>query len=210
MDILEYEALVKKIAGKYSRYGDYDDLYQAGMMGLLKALKEYKPGIAKFSTYAYTWIIGEITTYIRENQTLKKSKDIIRLSRQIEKCRELLFQKLQREPTDLEISLITEIDEEKIREIRILNQNTESLDYITEESSESLYNSIKTYDINIDSEHLDLKNELSKLSEDERNLIYDRYYQGYTQSELSKELGMSQVQISRKEAKILQKLKVKL
>ena len=210
MDILEYEALVKKIASKYSRYGDYDDLYQAGMMGLLKALKEYKPGIAKFSTYAYTWIIGEITTYIRENQTLKKSKDIIRLSRQIEKCRELLFQKLQREPTDLEISLITEIDEEKIREIRILNQNTESLDYITEESSESLYNSIKTYDINIDSEHLDLKNELSKLSEDERNLIYDRYYQGYTQSELSKELGMSQVQISRKEAKILQKLKVKL
>ena len=210
MDILEYEALVKKIASKYSRYGDYDDLYQAGMMGLLKALKEYKPGIAKFSTYAYTWIIGEITTYIRENQTLKKSKDIIRLSRQIEKCRELLFQKLQREPTDLEISLITEIDEEKIREIRILNQNTESLDYITEESSESLYNSIKTYDMNIDSEHLDLKNELSKLSEDERNLIYDRYYQGYTQSELSKELGMSQVQISRKEAKILQKLKVKL
>ncbi len=210
MDILEYEALVKNIVNKYSYYGDYEDLYQAGMMGLLKALKEYKPGIAKFSTYAYTWIIGEITTFIRENQPLKKSKDFIRLNKRIERCRELLSQKLGREPTDLEVSLITEIDEDKIREIRILNQQTESLDYMTEDNFDNLYNSIKMYDNNLDDSYLDLKNELGKLEKDEQEIIKARYYEGYTQSEISKQLGISQVQVSRKESKILQKLKVNL
>ena len=210
MDILEYEALVKNIVNKYSYYGDYEDLYQAGMMGLLKALKEYKPGIAKFSTYAYTWIIGEIKTFIRENQPLKKSKDFIRLNKRIERCRELLSQKLGREPTDLEVSLITEIDEDKIREIRILNQQTESLDYMTEDNFDNLYNSIKMYDNNLDDSYLDLKNELGKLEKDEQEIIKARYYEGYTQSEISKQLGISQVQVSRKESKILQKLKVNL
>ena len=210
MDILEYEALVKNIVNKYSYYGDYEDLYQAGMMGLLKALKEYKNGIAKFSTYAYTWIIGEITTFIRENQPLKKSKDFIRLNKRIERCRELLSQKLGREPTDLEVSLITEIDEDKIREIRILNQQTESLDYMTEDNFDNLYNSIKMYDNNLDDSYLDLKNELGKLEKDEQEIIKARYYEGYTQSEISKQLGISQVQVSRKESKILQKLKVNL
>ena len=210
MDILEYEALVKNIVNKYSYYGDYEDLYQAGMMGLLKALKEYKPGIAKFSTYAYTWIIGEITTFIRENQQIKKSKDFIRLNKRIERCRELLSQKLGREPTDLEVSLITEIDEDKIREIRILNQQTESLDYMTEDNFDNLYNSIKMYDNNLDDSYLDLKNELGKLEKDEQEIIKARYYEGYTQSEISKQLGISQVQVSRKESKILQKLKVNL
>ena len=179
-------------------------------MGLLKALKEYKPGIAKFSTYAYTWIIGEITTFIRENQPIKKSKDFIRLNKRIERCRELLSQKLGREPTDLEVSLITEIDEDKIREIRILNQQTESLDYMTEDNFDNLYNSIKMYDNNLDDSYLDLKNELGKLEKDEQEIIKARYYEGYTQSEISKQLGISQVQVSRKESKILQKLKVNL
>ncbi|MBR4618823.1 MAG: sigma-70 family RNA polymerase sigma factor [Bacilli bacterium] len=209
-EILEYENLVRNIIKKYNYYGDYEDLYQAGMMGLMKALKEYKPGGAKFSTYAYTWIIGEVTNFIRENQPIKKSRDIIRLSRQVEKCREIMYQKLGREPTDLEVSLITEIDEEKIREIRMLNQKTESLDYAIEDNEESLYNSIKVYDNNLDCSHLDLKEQLNKLDEDEKKLIYARYYDGYTQSELSKSLGISQVQVSRKENKILEKLRVKL
>ena len=209
-EILEYENLVRSIINKYNYYGDYEDLYQAGMMGLMKAMKEYKPNGAKFSTYAYTWIIGEVTSFIRENQPIKKSKDVIRLSKQIEKCREIMYQKLGREPTDLEVSLMTEIDEEKIREIRILNQKTESLDYVTLENEESLYNSIKVYDNNLDSSHLDLKEELNKLDDEEKRLIYARYYDGYTQSELSKNLGISQVQVSRKENKILEKLRVKL
>lgn len=209
-DILQYENLVRKIISKYNYYGDYEDLYQVGMMGLMKALKNYKYKGAKFSTYAYQYIIGEVTSFIRENNPIKISKDVIRLSKEINKCREVLYQKLGRTPTDLEVSLITEIDEEKIAEIREVMKQVESLDYVNEENSESVYNSISVDDYNLDSTHLDLQNELNNLEKEERDLIYKRYYEGYTQSELSEYLGMSQVQISRKESKVLEKLKVKL
>lgn len=209
-DILEYENLVRKIISKYNYYGDYEDLYQVGMIGLMKALKNYKYEGAKFSTYAYQYIIGEVTSFIRENNPIKISKDVVRLSKEINKCREVLYQKLGRTPTDLEVSLITKIDEEKIAEINELMKQVESLDYVNEENSESVYNSISVNDYNLDSSHLDLKNELNNLEQEERDLIYKRYYEGYTQSELSEYLGMSQVQISRKESKVLEKLKVKL
>ena len=209
-EILDYENLVRKIISKYNYYGDYEDLYQVGMMGLIKALKNYKYNGAKFSTYAYQYIIGEVTNFIRENNPIKISKDVVRLSKEINKCREVLYQKLGRTPTDLEVSLITEIDEDKIAEINEVMRQVESLDYVNEENSESVYNSISVNDYNLDSTHLDLKNELNNLDEEERELIYKRYYEGYTQSELSKSLGMSQVQISRKENKVLEKLKVKL
>lgn len=209
-DILQYENLVRSIINKYRYYGDYEDLYQAGMMGLAKAIKNYKKKDAKFSSYAYDYIIGEVTTFMRENTNIRMSRDVIRLSKKIEKYRELLYQKLGRKPTNLEISLMTEIEEDKIREIELLTKTVESLDYVTEERKDDFYNSVKVFDNNLDSTHLDLKEGLNNLPIEERKFIYDRYYKGYTQSELSKELGISQVQVSRKETKILEKLKVKL
>ena len=70
-EILDYENLVRKIISKYNYYGDYEDLYQVGMMGLMKALKNYKYEGAKFSTYAYQYIIGEVTTFIREKKIIQ-------------------------------------------------------------------------------------------------------------------------------------------
>ena len=135
---------------------------------------------------------------------------MIRLSKKIDEYRELLYQKLGRKPTDLEISLMTEIDEEKIKEVDLLTKTVESLDYVKENEESTLYDYVKTYDKNLNSDYIDLKEELNQLPEEERKLIYDRYFRGYTQSELSEKLGISQVQVSRKENKILQKLKVKL
>lgn len=209
-NILEYENLVRSIINRYKYYGDYEDLYQAGMMGLAKALKNYKEKDAKFSSYAYDYIIGEVTQFMRENTNIRVSRDMIRLSKKIEEYRELLYQKLGRKPTDLEISLMTEIDEEKIKEVELLTKNVESLDYVKENDESTLYDFVKIYDKNLNSDYLDLKEVLKQLPEEERKLIYDRYFRGYTQSELSEELGISQVQVSRKENKILQKLKVKL
>ena len=65
--ILQYENLVRSIISKYTYYGDYEDLYQVGMMGLVKACKNYKESTAKFSTYAYKYILGEVNTFIRES-----------------------------------------------------------------------------------------------------------------------------------------------
>lgn len=181
------------------------------MIGLIDASKKFDPSFGiKFSTYAYKYVVGEVTKYIRENTNLKLSRDIIRLKTSIEKTKDLLRQKLSREPTNLEISLILEIDEEKIDEINAISTQVKSLDYCADEERDNLYNSIRVEEKQMNPSILDLNEEISKLQEEERKIIYSRYYYDMTQSEISKELGISQVQVSRKESKILEKLKTKL
>lgn len=181
------------------------------MMGLINASKKFDPNIGvKFSTYAYKYILGEVAKYIRENNSFKISRDTLRLKSSIEKSKDLLRQKLLREPTTLELSLILEIDEEKIEEIEKLQTKADSLDYCFEDSEDSLYNVIQVEEKQICPGILDLKEELSKLPDEEKQIIYSRYYYDMTQNEVSKRLGISQVQVSRKETKVLEKLKSRL
>lgn len=209
--ILEQEKLVYSIINRYNGYYDKDDLYQVGMIGLIDASKKFNSSFGvKFSTYAYNYVLGEVTKYMRENNNLKLSKDILKLKQTIIKTRDILRQKLLREPTTTELSLFMEIDEEKIEEIESITQEVKSLDFCYQEENDNLYNSVKVEEKDILPDILDLKNEIAKLNEEEKQIIYSRYYCDLTQSETSKELGMSQVQVSRKEAKILQKLKTKL
>ncbi len=205
--ILNNEGLVRSIANKFNGYFDMEDLYQVGRMGLIKASKKYNPNQGEFTTYAYTYVFGEINKYIRENNNLKISKETIKLKRSITKARDLMRQRLSREPTTLELSLYLEIDEEKIMEIDQINQETKSLDYTQDEDSMSLYDSVQTTDKETAPEILDLKQELGNLDQNELQLIYSRYYMDMTQTETSKQLGMSQVQVYRKERKVLEKLK---
>ncbi len=166
---------------------------------------------AKFSTYAYYYVLGEVTKYLREDRTIKVSRDLIKLNQSIEKARELLRQKLLREPTDIEISLFLNVDEEKIMMAKNALMFTKSLDeMVDDEERVSYYNSIKTYDKEMDENIMDLNGELARLSLEDRQIIYDHYYNGYTQSEISQSMGISQVQVSRREGKILEKLKVRL
>ena len=207
--LLDYEGLIYSIINKYTRKFDKDDLFQVGMIGLIEAYKNYQDSFnTKFSTYAYYYVLGEVNKYIRDSSSLKVSKDLLKLSKSIIKARELMQQKLGREPTNLEISLFLEIDEEKITEALNATEVVSSLDYQVEE--EQLYNYIKVEDNSMNADILDLKDALKELSTEERNLILARYYEELTQMETSKELGISQVQVSRKEAKVLQKLKTKL
>ncbi len=209
--ILENEKLVYSIINKYHGYYDKEDLYQVGMIGLIDASKKFDDSVGvKFSTYAYKYILGEVTKYMRENNGLKISRDILKLKQSVTKAKNLLQQKLSREPSINEISLFLEIDEKKIEEIENITQDIKSLDFCYQEESENLYNSVKTEEKNFQPEILDLKNELEKLDSLEKKIIYSRYYYDLTQCETSKELGMSQVQVSRKETKILQKLKTRL
>ncbi|MBQ2639515.1 MAG: sigma-70 family RNA polymerase sigma factor [Bacilli bacterium] len=209
-DILEYESLVYGIINKYKNF-DRDDLYQVGMIGLMDAKKNYKKEInTKFSTYAYFYIMGKVKEYIRKSNPYKISKDIIKLNKSIEKATDIMSQRLGRNPTDLELSLFLEIDEQKIIDTRLALQNIKSLDYYYDDENTDLYNSIKIEDKNTNSDILDLKEAINKLNDEDKNLIIDRYFNDLTQTEISKELGMSQVQVSRKETKILQKLKATL
>lgn len=209
-DLLEYENLVYSIINKYVSYFDRDDLYQAGMIGLIDAYKHYDSSFdVKFSSYAYYYIVGEVTKFVRENRNVKVSKDMIKLSQSIERTRDVMRQRLGREPTDAEVSLFMEIDEEKIGEVRTVMQEVQSLDFAYDEDV-SLYNSVMSFDDGTSADVLDLRTEVGKLDEAERQLISVRYYQDMTQSEASKCLGMSQVQVSRKEGKILEKLRQRL
>jgi RNA polymerase sporulation-specific sigma factor len=181
------------------------------MIGLINASKNFNEEIGvKFSTYAYTYILGEVTKYMREDRKIKVSRDVVKLKKSITKTKDYLRQKLLREPTNLEISLILEIDEEKISEIEMITSEVKSLDYSYTDDDINLYHSIKIEDKDTNCSILDLRKSIQNLSDDEKKLIYSRYYCDLTQRETSEELGISQVQVSRKETKILQKLKKQL
>ena len=209
--ILDYEKLVYDIIKRYTNYYDKEDLYQAGMLGLAKAYTKYNNDYnTKFSTFAYFYIKGEVCSYIRENNGIKVNKELLKINKSLEKAKEVLSQRLQRTPTDKELAHFLEIDEKLIEEAKAISMPIESLDNNQDDSSINLYNYIKTEDKNLNSDIIDLKVELNKLSDEEKSIIYDRYYKDLTQSEISNNLGMNQVQVSRKEKKILQKLKTRL
>lgn len=209
-NLLEYENLVYSIINKYSNYFDRDDLYQVGMMGLIDAYKHFDEEFGvNFSSYAYYYIVGEVTKFVRENRSVKVSKEMIKLGNSIEKTKDVMRQRLGREPTDTEVALFLEIDEEKIIDVNNAMKEVQSLDFAYDEDV-TLYNSVMRFDNETKAEVLDLRREIDKLESDEKQLIMTRYYQDMTQSEASKYLGMSQVQVSRKEGKVLEKLRQRL
>jgi len=213
--IMEYEWIIHTIMKRFSSYttSSKEDLYQVGILALLKAYQNFDPNYGvKFSSYAYPYVLGEISKYVKDDRSIHVSHDVIKLNASLERAKDILTQKLMRAPTLEELSLFLDIDQEKIVQIVQAKMSTlyvKSLDYTLneEEDSMNLYHSIKKEESSYDPDILDLKDALVKLGEEERKLIYSRYYQDMTQSETSAILGMSQVQVSRKEAKILQKLK---
>lgn len=210
-ELLNYEGLVYGIIQRYTKYFEKDDLYQAGMVGLINAYHNFDSGQGtKFSTYAYYYVLGEVRKFVREAGLVKVSSDLVKLNQSIEKVREVMSQRLGREPTTTEISLFLEVDEEKIEEARVAALDVRSLDYSVDEELPEFYNSVAAFDTETTPDILDLRSEIAKLPEEEKSLIIARYYEDMTQSEASRELGISQVQVSRKEGKILEKLRVAL
>lgn len=210
--ILEQEKLIYSVVHKFSNYYEKDDLYQVAVIGLDKACKSYNSfENTKFSTYAYNYIRWEILDYIRKDRSIKISKDVISLNKKIESVKEMMTQKLQRVPTDLELSLMLDIDEDKIAEVKRQVELVKSLDYcLNEEENMNLYDCLKSEEVAYNAEIQDLKTELNALDDDEKLLIKSRYYEDMTQQETSNILGMSQVQVYRKEQKILKKLEKRL
>ena len=208
---LNYIGLVKNITSKYNFRSDYDDLFQAGMVGLQTALQKYDSSKeTNFTDYAYLWIKGEVLKAINNDYGVHMPSDVYKLSKDIKETREYLSQNLGREPTTFEISYMLGESEEKI--ISVMNAITTpySLDNSYLDDDYNLYNKIalieKGYDVGV----LDLKEAINNLEESERELITSRYYQDMTQKETAETLGMSQVQVSRKETKILEKLRTKI
>ena len=194
--------LIYKIASSF--YGiEMEDLYQAGVLGLLKAYKNYKEnGKTKFSTYAYDYIYGEMYTLVN-NKTIKINKDILKLYRLIEKTRFSLAQKLNHIPSNKEVASFLEMKEEVINEAIMAGKDIMSID---NEKEMSFYETLKIDEkINVDNQIL-ISEGLEMLSNDEKKIIKARFYEDMTQSEVAKKLAMTQVMVSRYEKKGLHKM----
>jgi len=206
--IINNERLIYSIANYFKNYQSKEDLYQAGCLGLVTAYKKYDPSInCKFTTYAYPYILGEMRKLVREDKGLKISREITKLNLKIEKAYVLLSQKLMKEPSVEEIAHFLEIPEFYVSEAILSLNKIKSIDEpVSNEGREFTLQDVIGKSENID-ELIMLKELLQGLNNEEKEIIKNRYIKDYTQSETSKIIGISQVQVSRKEQKVLQKLK---
>ena len=209
--IMNNERLIYSIANYFKNYQAKEDLYQAGCLGLITAYKKYDPNMnCKFTTYAYPYILGEMRRLVREDKGLKISREITKLNLKIEKAYVLLTQKLMKEPSIEEISRFLEIPEFYVSEAILSLNKIKSIDEpVNDEGRDFTLQDVIGKSENID-ELIMLKELLQGLNSEEKAIIDNRYMKDYTQSETSKLVGMSQVQVSRKEQKVLQKLKQKM
>ena len=209
--IINNERLIYSIANYFKNYNSKEDLYQAGCLGLITAYKKYNPNMnCKFTTYAYPYILGEMRKLVREDKGLKISREITKLNLKIEKAYVLLTQKLMKEPSIEEIARFLEIPEFYVSEAILSLNKIKSIDEpVTDGGRDFTLQDVIGKSENID-ELIMLKELLQGLNSEEKAIIDNRYMKDYTQSETSKLVGMSQVQVSRKEQKVLQKLKQKM
>lgn len=207
-EILKYENIVYSIINKYTYYFDSDDLYQVGMIGLINAFNNYQDDKnTKFSSYAYFYVLGTVKEYIRNTNMMKVSKELVKINTKVEKAREVLTQRLGKVPDDDDIALFLEIDVNLVREASEANSMIESIE---NDEGLSILNTFGYTEDYYRDDIQDLKNEIEKLSSYEQDIIYKRYTEGLTQSQVSKELGINQVKVSRTEKEILTKLRTRL
>lgn len=209
--------LVTSISKKFTNRGyEYEDIYQIGCMGLVKAIKNFDEKYnVKFSTYAVPMIIGEIKRFIRDDGMIKVSRNVKSLAKKLHFDKEALTKKLNREPTVEELAQFSGMDKE---EILFALESSASMQYLYEvihqdDGSPVLLidklseNAIEDKNI---TEKLALKEALRNLDTKSRQIIVLRYFKDKTQIQVAKMLGISQVQVSRIEKKVLQEMRKQL
>lgn len=207
--IKDNKKLICSIIKKYTKYYEFDDLYQVSVIGIIKAYQNYNNNYnVKFTTYAYKYILSEIINFVNNSKLIKVSRDYNKIYKKILETRTILTQKLMKEPTTRELSLFLEIDENIINDVLRYKDEIKSLDEVLSEDDKklTLLDKISSNN-NLEYDYLELKEELNNLPKEERELINLRYFECLTQSEIAKMYGTNQVQISRNEQKILKKLK---
>ncbi|HEU5140933.1 MAG TPA: RNA polymerase sporulation sigma factor SigF [Bacillales bacterium] len=204
--------LVWSIVQRFLNRGyEADDLFQIGCIGLLKSVDKFDLSYdVKFSTYAVPMIIGEIQRFIRDDGTVKVSRSLKETGNKVRKKKDELAKKFGRDPTVNEIAEELDLSPEDVvmaqEAVRAPSSIHETvyendgdpitlLDQMADESEGKWFDKIA------------LKEAVRHLNERERLIVYLRYYKDRTQSEVADRLGISQVQVSRLEKKILVQIK---
>jgi RNA polymerase sporulation-specific sigma factor len=206
--------LVRSVVRRFLNRGcEYDDLIQIGSIGLLKAIKKFDSSYnVRFSTYAIPMIIGEIKRFLRDDGIIKVSRSLKEIANRAHITKETLEKDYGREPTISEIASVLEISKEDLVVAMESVQSTGSLYETIHQDDGSPILLIDRISCNEgeDIEVIDrlaLKEVLSALEPKERQIIMLRYFKDMTQCQVAKVLGMSQVQVSRVEKKIIGKLR---
>ncbi len=206
--ISSHMGLIRKIANKFYNVSK-EELVQVGVIGLLKAYQNYKDTkSAKFSTYAYPYIFGEMYQLVNANKDIKLSRDTLKLYKLVEKTRYELAQRFGRIPSDLEVAQFLELDYHLVREAVWASSAMISLD---DEASEMNLHEIiadqNTMDVDL---KIDIDDSFKVLEDQEKEIIKARYFDDLTQSEIAKKLHITQVMVSRYEKKAMEKMKMAL
>ena len=214
--IEENSPLVKSVIKRFKGKGiEYDDLYQLGCVGFLKAIKNFNTDFnVKFSTYVVPMVIGEIKRFMRDDGEIKVSRAIKSLNLKISKFIENFLKEHMRKPTTKEIAKEFNIDESEV--IFTMDSAKMPISMFTtydDDSNKGQYLIDRFMQTGDNEEVLDsisLKEALSSLDERDKKIVLLRFFRDKTQSEIANVLNISQVQVSRLECKIIEKMREKL
>ncbi len=215
--ITENLGLVWAVARRFLGRGyELEDLYQIGCIGLMKCIDKFDLSYeVKLSTYAVPMISGEIKRFLRDDGMVKVSRTLKETAYKVKRMREEIVNQTGIEPKLEEISQRLEIDVEEIVAALEANVEVESIHKtIYENDGNSIYLIDKLAAEEDEKEevinHMLVEDLIKGLEETEEKIIRMRYYENKTQTEIAKEIGVSQVQVSRMEKKILLKMREKL
>lgn len=209
--IRENIGLVHSCARHFRGRGvEYDDLFQAGCLGLVKAVDHFDPerGV-KFSTYAVPVILGEIRRLFRDGGAVKVGRGLKELSLRAMRCSCEFSEREGRTPTVQELADLLGVSAEEAAQALGAAQVPLSLTAAEEDGGGQIDVGVESGDDRI-AELLSLKQVVTELEPRDRSIIIFRYFQNRTQTETASALGMTQVQVSRRERKILKELQLKL
>lgn len=191
-----------------------DDLFQIGCIGLLKSVDKFDLSYdVKFSTYAVPMIIGEIQRFLRDDGTLKVSRSLKEMANKVRKTKDELSKRFGRLPTIKEVAEELEVTPEEVVFAQEANKPLSSIhETVFENDGDPITLMDQIADDTQDKwfDKLALNEAIGTLNKRERLIIYLRYYRDQTQSEVAVRLGISQVQVSRLEKKILKIIKAQI
>ena len=205
--------LVLSVIQRFAGRGENpDDLFQVGVIGLIKAIDNFDPKLdVRFSTYGVPMIIGEIRRYLRDNNAVRVSRSMRDTAYRAMQIKEQLTARNNREPTVEEIARLMDVPKENVvLALEAVVEPVSLYEPMFSDGNDTVYVMDQIGDKNDDStwlEELALKEALSNLSEREKRILTLRFFRGKTQMETAAEIGISQAQVSRIEKNALDTIK---
>ena len=205
--------LVLSVIQRFQNRGEtMDDLFQVGVIGLIKAIDNFNLDLdVKFSTYAVPMCIGEIRRFLRDDNPVRVSRSMRDTAYKAMQIKEKLVNENQKEPTVEEIAKELGIKKsDVVLALEAIVEPVSLYEPVYSDGGDTIYVMDQVGDSNCDSDWIDeimIKDEINNLDDRERNILFLRFMQGKTQMEVAKEVGISQAQVSRLEKNALKRIK---